>query len=389
MVNDLQGSPKSSEQCFWWCDTLCVPVHKQDVELRKKAIKGMQQIYENASRVLALDSALLSASKDASATELYIRLKLSSWMRRLWTFQEAVLPSEVHIQFSDGTRTLRNIAESIRQEQLEDQKNLYTRYIQLSEPVFRPFVKGWEGNATHKFTTMWKQVQWRSTSHAADETICLATTLGLDVGPILDIPSKDHERRMIKLLQLMKVVPLLLPFQPPPRLEAVGFRWAPASFLNCFRHTNTNPFKVISGSGEIAPDGEGLIFQRFAFEFLHKSNPQLVIGENFIISPPDNPEISFGVTYTWPQDRTARKIDGTFVVQQPVIVYLGANPAAGEPAVLADIVGRDPVSAIIKIDFIAVVFLGIASRLNYGTKSHQEVTHQVMELSPNQKWLLY
>jgi hypothetical protein len=132
----------------------------------------------------------------------------------------------------------------------------------------------------------------------------------------------------------------------------------------------------MSGSGEIAPDGEGLIMHRFGFELLHNSNPELVIGKYFIISPPNHPEISFDVTYKWPQDRTARNTDGTSVVQKPVIVYLTANPAAGESALLADIVERDPDSATIKIDFIAVVFLGLTAQFNFGPKSHREVTHQ-------------
>lgn len=388
LVNGVQGTPQSSDECLWWCDTLCVPVHQQDVELRKKAIRDMRKVYGNASRVLALDSTLLSVPKDAPVLELFIRLKLSSWMRRLWTFQEAIMPSEVHIQFSDGVRTLSNIAVSIEQEMLQTRKNLYTRYIQLTKTFFSPFLSGLEGNASQKFISMWKQMQWRSTSRAADETICLATTLGLDPGPILNIPSTDHEGRMIKLLQMMKVIPLLLPFQPPPRLKAVGFRWAPASFLNRFRDTSTNPFRVLAGSGEIAADGEGLMLQRFGFELLQKPNSELVIGNDFIISLSGRPDISFGVTYKWLQDRTARNIDGTSVVKKPVIVYLDANPAAGEPAILADILGRDAASAPIKIGFIAVVFLGISSQFNYGPKSHEEVTYQVNELPLNQKWLL-
>jgi hypothetical protein len=388
LVNGVQASPQPSGDCLWWCDTLCVPVHEEDVELRKKAIRDMRKVYRNASRVLALDSMLLSLPKDVPALELYIRLKLSTWMRRLWTLQEAIMPREVHIQFSDGTRTLSNIAASIRHEQLQAQKHLYTRYVQLSETFFKPFLGEFEGNTSQKLTFIWKQMQWRSTSHASDETICLATVLGLDPGPILNIPHKNLEGRMIKLLQMMEVIPLLLPFQPPPRLETVGFRWAPASFLNCFRHTTTNPFRVLTGSGDMAPDGAGLMLQRFGFELLHKPNSEFGIGKNFIISPPNQPEFSFGVTYKWPQDRTARNTDGTSVVKKPAIVFLAANPAAGEPAILTDILGRDPTSATIEVAFIAVVSLGIASQFDYGPRSHEEVTYNVEETSPKQKWLL-
>ena len=165
-----------------------------------------------------------------------------------------------------------------------------------SRPFSAPFAVELQGITRPQFTSIWKQMQWRSTSHAADEAISLATTLSLDPGPILNIPSTNCEGRMIELLRMTKVIPLLLPFQPPPRLESVGFRWAPASFLNFFRHTSTNPFRVLAGSGEMAPDGDGLMLQRFGLELSHQSNSELLIGRDFIISPPDRPDISFGVT---------------------------------------------------------------------------------------------
>jgi hypothetical protein len=138
----------------------------------------------------------------------------------------------------------------------------------------------------------------------------------------------------------------------------------------------------------MAPDGDGLMLQRFGLELSHQSNSELLIGQDFIISPPDRPDISFGVTYKWPQDRTAQNIEGTSVIQKPVIVNLAGSPGAGEPAILADRLERDSASATIMIAFIAVVFLGIASQFDYGPKSHQEVTYHLQETSPNQKWLL-
>ena len=40
------------------------------------------------------------------------------------------------------------------------------------------------------------------------------------------------------------------------------------------------------------------------------------------------------------------------------------------------------------IGCITVVFLGIASQFDYGSKSHQKVTYHLQETSPDQKWLL-
>jgi hypothetical protein len=62
-------------------------------------------------------------------------------MRRLWTLQEAIIPSEVHIQLSDGVRALSDFAVAIRQEQLQTKKHLYTRYLQLFETFFSPLCR--------------------------------------------------------------------------------------------------------------------------------------------------------------------------------------------------------------------------------------------------------
>jgi len=98
----------------------------------------MRRTYQEASKVLALDSSLMVVSKNAPVIELYIRLNLSSWMRQLGTFQEAFLAADVHIQFSDGTQTMRHIAESLQEELSDSQQALFTRYGQLTRTFFEP-----------------------------------------------------------------------------------------------------------------------------------------------------------------------------------------------------------------------------------------------------------
>lgn len=56
-------------------------------EHRTSAIRNMRETYQNAKQILAFDREVMSASVQASAVKLYIRLKLSSWARRLWTPQ--------------------------------------------------------------------------------------------------------------------------------------------------------------------------------------------------------------------------------------------------------------------------------------------------------------
>ena len=388
LVNEVQDPHQAAGHCFWWCDTLCVPVHPQDLALRKKAIVDMRRIYQKASTVLALDNTLLKISRATTILEIYLRLKLSAWMRRLWTLQEAILPSEVHIQFSDGTRTIRNIASAL-QEQSQPHEHLYLRYTQLSDTFFAPLVGALTGDASQSFSYMWKQLQWRSTSHASDETICLATILGLDVQRVLAIPHDQPENRMVKLLQMMGRVPLLLPFQRPPRLTAPGFRWAPATFLNCFRPASSNPFRVLSGVGDIPVDGKGLCLERKGFEITDHPEDGLAIGQDFLIAPHGRPDLVLGVTYKWPEDCSATNHDGTLVIKKPALIYLAVEAKPGEPLVLGEILGRDEAAGIINVAFVAVVIIISASLLNFGARPHREVTHQAIQVPDATRWLLY
>lgn len=66
----------------------------------------MRETYQNAKQILVFDRELMSASVQASAVKLYIRLKLSSRARRLWTLQESQVSAAPVIQFKDGIRSI-------------------------------------------------------------------------------------------------------------------------------------------------------------------------------------------------------------------------------------------------------------------------------------------
>jgi len=384
LVNRLQGVQEGHHRtCHWWMDTICVPVGEENRNLRKEAIRNMRRTYQDASRVLALDSSLMAVSRDSPVIELYIRLKLSSWMRRLWTFQEAILAKDIYIQFSDDTRTIRDIATSLTRELSERKQNLYTRYGQLAGTFFGPFVQGPAPEISQKLTGMWKQLQWRATSRAADETLCLAVSLGLDPGPLLEIPPERHEQRMVRLLQEIRKLPLLVLYQPPPRLDRAGFRWAPTSFMNTFRATDTNPFRVIDGTGETAPGHEGLMTRRHGFVFHNDdlSRPLLLpIGSDVVICMSGHPNIRFRAFYSFQDDRRATNIDGSSVLKRPAIVFLFARPAASSPTMLVEILDGSPPGKL-KVAFIAAMMLG---QVRHAVAEAE--MYKVKLTSPEQEW---
>lgn len=321
MVNKLQVDGKFEGHGLWWCDSLCIPVGDQCKEYCNMAIRNMGRTYQGATKVLALDNSLLQCSKIAPAVELYIRLKLSAWMRRLWTLQEGVLAKDVCVQLSDGTRTLREIDETMKVGGYSDLQFLYTRYSLLSRTFFGPFIRGPTRAVNQRLIGLWKAVQWRSTSKRADETVCLATLFGLDPGPILDISEETGDRRMIQLLRMLQMIPLLLLFQPPPRLRQSGFRWAPNTFLNYFRMERTEPFRAINEVGNIAHEGNGFVLSRAALEIDVLVSVPLLIGTDFNISLElEDTCCMFYVTYVYPADKQAENPDGSRALKKPAII---------------------------------------------------------------------
>lgn len=87
---------------YFWLDTLCIPVSTQYKAQRKQAISMMGQIYNKAQRVLVLDAELQKLSVESSQNEIFLRLALSGWMKRLWTLQEAVMARQLYIKLRDG-----------------------------------------------------------------------------------------------------------------------------------------------------------------------------------------------------------------------------------------------------------------------------------------------
>lgn len=88
------------ENVYFWIDTLCIPRHHEAE--RKRAIKSMTDIYQNASSVLVFDKGLLRSSLKTGTDDVFMAIAESSWGRRLWTLQEGRLATKLRFQFADG-----------------------------------------------------------------------------------------------------------------------------------------------------------------------------------------------------------------------------------------------------------------------------------------------
>lgn len=88
-------------------DTLCIPLKPQS--LRSQAIKLMRRTYKEAISVLVLDVELRHTNRFCSNEEKLMRVYCSSWLRRLWTFQEGILAKAVFFQFKEGPVSMKDL----------------------------------------------------------------------------------------------------------------------------------------------------------------------------------------------------------------------------------------------------------------------------------------
>ncbi|KAK0661324.1 hypothetical protein DIS24_g2520 [Lasiodiplodia hormozganensis] len=109
-VREFLGRPV----CIW-LDTLCVPVeggwHKTE------AIQNLKRYYANADITVVLDAELLRVEHEkCSEGEILLRIALSGWMRRCWTYQEAIIASgRLRVLFADGYYDLPDVVGFMRQ----------------------------------------------------------------------------------------------------------------------------------------------------------------------------------------------------------------------------------------------------------------------------------
>jgi hypothetical protein len=289
LVNNLY--PNTSEQRWFWIDTICVPLSRA---LRNLAIRRMASVYQSSEFVLVLDLALLSSTLNASKTEVLARIKSSSWAQRLWTFNEGILARRFRLvfQFQDAyfrmeqgfsrlvgdeafITTANAIVSTVSQIEETDTKNRILRAIAyfrdtpeefrssikrrfsdfptstdelISEWLWRCgattgdilFMDGWttyreltENYGHGDISRIGQGLKNRKTSKPEDETICLGAVLGIDVQPMFN---KSSQGRMKYLFQTVDKIRPAIIFYDGPRIDEDGFRWAPLSFLRPERH---------------------------------------------------------------------------------------------------------------------------------------------------------
>lgn len=263
-IQALVTASSSGQVRKFWIDTLCVP---QDnfkphlKSLRLRAIQSMDRVYRSSSAVLVLDYEMLSTSSDASLEEQLVRFACCSWIRRLWTLQEAITGPKIMLQLSD---TAIDLMQDIYQ-RLQNFSGFYTLsqtvLTELTDFLWRIVLLKEAGNHP-RITALWNACQFRNTSEHQDEAFCLAIILGLDTRSIL---AASQEDKWQTFLLLQKTFPKDLLFSSGPRMSKPGFRWAPMNFIR--RPATTTATLLLSmGTGQASSSGLSLSSHGFIFK---------------------------------------------------------------------------------------------------------------------------
>lgn len=287
-VRNLPGP--AVDTVHFWLDTICVPPDAacRD-EAQKMAIKLMRQTYKDATAVLVLDSWLFdSTTHEKSDPEILMKIFSSLWNRRLWTYQEGALAQYLLFQFKDCAYELGsgmdrfNSTDDVAMH-ISLKSSLNSSYRTLR--IFKDLEQSTGQSMKKKLDAVIDAMQFRTTSVATDEALCLAALLDFDMTPILE--AKPASRRMEEFWKMTTLVPASILWYRGPTFDKPGLRWAPQTLLlsqsniNTYDGTNMGvESSENSGNLSAQPTSRGLLFRTRGLVFITAGFP---IGYNFTV----------------------------------------------------------------------------------------------------------
>ena len=247
-IADRLGKLEATESCgelSIWADTLCIPVDRQHSRLRQLAISSMNRVYKKAYAVMLMDADTLNMQAHPPVEELGMRLYLSAWSSRLWTYQESALNDRLLVMTADSVLDVDDYMEKSKDDDADTNKlqhdivnytremittirgrrNIHSRR-QTSLQV-SPTAHIRNDDFDHVAQLLFNAILKRTSSRADDEAIVIATYLGLQLSSVL---ASAGEEKIVALLRAMPSIPTVLLFAESDRLSVAGFRWAPNSF---------------------------------------------------------------------------------------------------------------------------------------------------------------
>jgi hypothetical protein len=400
----------------FWLDTLCIPVQPQFQEHRDRCIGQMHSIYRMAIGVIVLDPDLQQITNLSKPIEIVARLLASLWRTRLWTYQEGALAHDLYLPGQNCMHSLYQLQTVIsavadfdgwfeelglpsrnERDLVEYQvaRSLMISYCKtIKYPGARASTKHDLEDAFHLIIQAMYQ---RSTGRPDDETVCIATFLGLDPLPLLDTPP---QHRMTRLLQIVPCIPRSALFTWGPRQKAAGFRWAPLTFLA--PHGIKDP--VICSSSYAPDPAEPKATVPVPASFLHPRGLGLAVffsGIRFTCRPEvPTPEIfsvvtSIGKSYLIEScetdlDQSWEEISPENFAYSAAILFSRPNSHKTKNALLVEMLGQETEEGYPLCRWRCLVEADDLDRIDLAGKTAEDVQkHQFTgEYIPGQWWVL-
>lgn len=188
-VNSLYGAEDAPMS--FWIDTLCIPIPDELRYARTLAIRKMNKIYSNADKVIVLDADIGRASIHSTWIEQFARISMSRWYRRLWRLAEGALARNLCFKLSDGSQELdlwANRTFTIDILNMPPELVLSISHVEEQVSVRENGTRS--EKPEQKFLGVVTAIQYRDTTKAENERLCMASLNGLD--PSMN-PIHKHE----------------------------------------------------------------------------------------------------------------------------------------------------------------------------------------------------
>lgn len=370
---------------LFWIDTLCIPVGNE--ELRRLAIKKMYQTYSAADKVLVLDTDILKCSRKADYFERVMKITSSSWMRRLWTLQEATLAKDLYFQLSDGAMNIKDI--ETKYENDPESSSLYNPLPETAKQFATTLRILWNSSPEDLITILWKAMQWRATSRISDVSIVLATSFDLDVTDILNVT--DPEGRLKSFLKKLDSLPAGLIFVGGRRMTEPGFRWAQNSWMSGQAVAYPDTLLLGGPKGRLTETGLQVTYPGFRIRFASTS-----VGPRFWLPSTKYLSTWYCITYiadsedAGPADEWDR-ISDIFKHGEPAIIL--SRPHPGETPEIGVLVAiKETLNDRFHAEYLCRVRVSLEGNLQC-IRRFKEIflvsgTPWLEELPPTQRWCL-
>lgn len=216
----------------FWIDALCVP--KQQPQ-RQKAIKLMNQTYENAARVVIIDQGIGRLSMASSDLELGWSIFASGWFGRLWTYQEGYLAKRVDVDLGGNLLDLYGIIQRLynrcycRPEGNPFPSVFVFELLAMLQKIRPLDSQSRQRPRLRRLVDLFNALTRRQTSRSTDQFVVIGLLLDLDTSQGTTLMG---EERWKDLYIRIGRIPWTVVFDQRPKMTMSSFTWAPSNWIS-------------------------------------------------------------------------------------------------------------------------------------------------------------